>query len=58
MVTHKVTELADVSRWHKASSNKIMLKQISNLFDIFLVSFSMNSPNIFAMGKDNRTIIF
>ena len=58
-VTHKVTELADVSGCHKTTDNKIMLKQVSNLFGIFLVSLpSTDSLNIFGMSKDNRTVIF
>lgn len=36
-----------------------MLKQISNPFGIFLVSFlSTDSFNIFGMSNDNRKIIF
>ena len=36
-----------------------MLKQVSNPFGIFLVSFlSTDSLNVFRMGKDNRTIFF
>ena len=59
MVAHKVTKLADVSEWHKAPGNKVMLKQISNPFGIFLVSFlSTDSLNIFGMSKDNLTILF
>ena len=51
--------VADVSRWHKASGNKIMLKQVSNPFGIFLVSlFSTDSLNVFGMSKDNRTVFF
>ena len=58
-VTHKVTELADVSRRHKATGNKVVLKQVSNPFGIFLVRFlSTDSLNILWMSKDNRTIFF
>ena len=36
-----------------------MLKQVSNPFGIFLVSFlSTDSLNIFGMSKDNRTTLF
>ena len=37
MYKRQVTKLADASGWHKASGNKIMLKQVSNPFGIFLV---------------------
>ena len=57
-VTHKFTELPDVSGWHKDSGNKILLEQTSNLFGIFLVSFSTDNFNIFGMGKNNRTLVF
>ena len=58
-VTHKVTELTDVSRRHKATGNKIMFKQVSNPFRIFLVSFfTTDSLNIFRMSKDNGTVVF
>ena len=46
-VTHKITKLSDISRWHKATGNKVMLEQVSNPFGIFLVSFlSTDSLNI------------
>ncbi len=51
--------IADVSRRHKATGNKFMLKQVSNPFGIFLVSFlSTDSLNIFRMSKDDRTFFF
>lgn len=59
MVTHKVTNLADVSGQHKVTGNKIMPKQVSNPFGILLVSFfSRDSLDILGMCKDNRTVIF
>jgi len=52
-----VTQLLDISRGHKAIGSKIMLKQVSNPFDIFLVSFlTTNRFHIFGMCKDDRIL--
>ena len=56
-VAHKVTELTDVSRRHKAAGNKIMLELVSNPFRILLVSFlTTDSLNVFRMCKDIGTV--
>jgi len=58
-IAHQITKLSDISGWHKATGNKIMLEEVSNPFGIFLVSFlSTDSLNIFRMSKNNVAIFF
>ena len=51
--------MSDISVWHKAVGNKIMLEQVSNPWSLFLVSFlSTDSLNILRMDKYNFAIFF
>ena len=42
-IAHQITKLSDISEWHKATGNKIMLEEVSgNPFGIFLCQFSFH----------------
>ena len=53
-IAHQITKLSDISGWHKATGNKIMLEEVSNPFGIFIVVFlAFNSAYPFRVGNDD-----